>query len=108
MRKAYITWIHALIVGMLLSLPKHNRTDGLINAFAASRLHVDDVTLVAGTATIALSGRLNIAGVGGEAYATAQLQATTQQVPTVKHVTLLVNGCPLPIGEKGNGCANRP
>jgi Sporulation and spore germination len=88
----------------LLSLPKGNRADGLINALADSQLQVDDVTLVAGKATIALSGRLNIAGVGGEAYATAQLQATARQFPTVKEVTISVNGCALPIGERG-GCA---
>ncbi len=91
----------------LLSLPKNKRADGLINALADSQLRVDNVTLVAGKATIALSGRLNIAGVGGEAYATAQLQATARQFPTVKQVTILINGCPLPIGESGSGCANR-
>jgi hypothetical protein len=90
----------------LLSLPKDKRADGLINALVDSQLRVDDVTLVAGKATIALSGRLNIAGVGGEAYATAQLQATARQFPTVKQVAIMINGCSLPIGESGSGCAN--
>jgi spore germination protein GerM len=88
----------------LLSLPKGKRADGLINALADSQLRVDDVTLVAGKATIAMSGRLNIAGVAGEVYATAQLQVTARQFPTVKEVTILVNGCALPIGKRG-GCA---
>jgi DNA-binding CsgD family transcriptional regulator len=90
----------------LLSLPKGKRADGLINALADSQLRVDDVTLVAGKATISLSGQLNLAGVGAEAYAKAQFQATARQFPTVKQAAVLVNGCPLPIGESGSGCTN--
>jgi hypothetical protein len=88
----------------LLSLPKSARADGLINALAESQLRVDDVTLVDGKATIFLSGQLIVAGTGAEAYATAQLRATARQFPTVKEVVVLVNGCPLPLGERGDGC----
>jgi hypothetical protein len=92
----------------LLSLPKTKRADGLINALADSQLQVNDVTLVRGKATLALSGQFKVAGVGAEAYAIAQLRATARQFPTVKDVVILVNGCPLPIGESGSGCINLP
>jgi hypothetical protein len=92
----------------LLSLPKSARADGLINALADSQLRVDDVTLVDGKATISLSGQLIVAGTSAEAYATAQLQATARQFPNVKEVVVLVNGCRLPLGERGDGCAQMP
>jgi hypothetical protein len=89
----------------LLSLPKNKRADGLINALADSHLRVNDVTLVRGKATLALSGQFKVAGVGAEAYTIAQLRATARQFPTVKDVVILVNGCPLPVGET-SGCTN--
>ena len=88
----------------LLSLPKSVRTDGLINALAESQLRVDDVTLVDGKATISLSGQFIVAGTGAEAYASAQLQATARQFPTVNEVIVLVNGCSLPLGERDDRC----
>jgi hypothetical protein len=64
---------------------------GLHNALASSTLKLDDVSLVAGRATIYLSGNLALSGVCENPRVDAQIKETALQFSTVHQVSVLVN-----------------
>jgi hypothetical protein len=68
---------------------------GLYNALYQSALKLDDVALVAGKATIYLSGKVLLGGVCDNPRVDAQIKETALQFSTVKLVSILVNKIPL-------------
>lgn len=68
---------------------------GLYNVFALSDLTVEGVDIDDGTATIALSGDLLLAGTCDTPRVQAQIEATATQFDTVDEVVVTVNGEPL-------------
>lgn len=65
---------------------------GLYNALYQCNLKVDSVTLVSGKATVRLSGQTALAGECDNPRVGAQLTEVALQFPTVKEVTVFVNG----------------
>lgn len=68
---------------------------GLYNALYQSTLKVDDIALVAGKATIYLSGNVLLGGVCDNPRVDAQIKETALQFSTVKQVSVFVNKIPL-------------
>lgn len=77
---------------------------GLYNALAQSTLKLDDVTLVAGKATLYLSGNVVLGGTCDAPRVKAQLEETARQFSSVRQVSILVNKIPLEqiLSGKGN------
>ncbi|MBM3129063.1 MAG: hypothetical protein FJ009_10640 [Chloroflexi bacterium] len=77
---------------------------GLRNALAPSTLKVDDITLVAGRATIYLSGNLALGGACDNPRVDAQIKETALQFSTVRQVSILINKIALDkiLSGKGN------
>ncbi len=67
----------------------------LYNVFQQSDLTVDGINIVAGEATIALSGELVLGGVCDNPRVEAQLERTALQYSTVDQVSITLNGEPL-------------
>ncbi|MGC9523415.1 MAG: GerMN domain-containing protein [Anaerolineae bacterium] len=67
----------------------------LYNALRQSDLTVDGINIVAGEATIALSGELILGGVCVNPRVEAQLERTALQYSTVDQVSITLNGEPL-------------
>jgi hypothetical protein len=76
---------------------------GLYNALYQSTLKLDDVALVAGKATIYLSGQVLLGGVCDNPRVDAQLKETALQFSTVKQVSVFVNKIPLDQVLSGKG-----
>jgi spore germination protein GerM len=81
----------------LLSMPEEFDNGGqqLGNSWKGSDLRVKSVSLTNGKATIQITGQLSIAGVCDEPRITEQIEATARQFPTVKRVSVFINGTPL-------------
>ncbi len=80
----------------LLSVREQNYGEsGLYNALYQSTLKLDDVSLVAGRATIYLSGKVVLGGVCDNPRVDAQIKETALQFSTVRQVSVLVNKIPL-------------
>lgn len=77
---------------------------GLYNALHQSTLKLDDVTLIAGKATIYLSGKVVLGGTCDNPRVDAQIKETALQFSTVRQVSILVNKIPLEqiLSGKGN------
>lgn len=77
---------------------------GLYNALVQSTLKLDDVTLVAGKATIYLSGNVMLGGACDAPRVHAQLEETARQFSTVRQVSIFINKIPLAriLSGKGN------
>jgi spore germination protein GerM len=89
----------------LLSVHEQNYGEsGLYNALYQSTLKLDDVSLVAGRATIYLSGKVVVGGTCDNPRVDAQIKETALQFSTVKQVSILVNKIPLEqiLSGKGN------
>lgn len=68
---------------------------GLYNALYQSRLSVNQVQLVNGKATILLTGQLVMGGECDSPRVEAQLKQTALQFPTVKEVSIFIDGTPI-------------
>lgn len=68
---------------------------GLYNALYQSRLRVDQVHLQNGKATILLTGQLVMGGECDSPRVEAQLKQTALQFPTVKEVSISIDGTPI-------------
>lgn len=68
---------------------------GLYNALYQSRLDLQRATVVNGTATIHLTGKLRLGGACDAPRIRAQLRHTALQFPTVQRVFVYVNGTSL-------------
>ena len=80
----------------LLSLHDHDYgQSGFYNALWSSRLSVKGITIIAGRATVNLTGQLSLGGVCDNPRVAAQLAETALQFPTVRTVDVLINGVPL-------------
>ena len=79
-------------------------SSGLYNALAQSTLKLDAVTLVAGKATIYLSGNVMLGGACDNPRVEAQLKETALQFSTVRQVSIFINKIPLDqvLSGKGN------
>lgn len=87
-----------LTAAIRLTLANHQRTygqSGLYNALYQSRLQLKRATVVKGTATIKLTGRLTLGGVCDTPRVRAQLRQAALQFPTVHRVFVTVNGISL-------------
>ena len=81
-----------------LLLNDHRRIygrSGLYNALYRSRLYVQRVSVVRGSATIHLTGRMALGGVCDDPRVGAQLRQIALQFPTVHSVAIYVNAIPL-------------
>jgi hypothetical protein len=78
-------------VGELLSIP-HEYDGHLLNYWWGKSLKVKSVTLRGGTATIQITGRINVAGVCDEPRIQEQINETARQFANVKRVKVFVNG----------------
>jgi LysM repeat protein len=65
---------------------------GLYNALYDSDLHVENIELVNGQATIQVSGTMRLGGVCDVPRFKAQIQETALQFPTVNEVMVFING----------------
>jgi len=68
---------------------------GLYNALYRAHLQLSSAAIVAGRATIKLTGQLTLGGECDDPRAQAQLTQTALQFPTVQAVDIFVNGVPL-------------
>jgi hypothetical protein len=83
---------------MHLLLSDHHRyygRSGLYNALYRSRLRLQRAVVVKGKATIHLVGSMSLGGVCDNPRVKAQLRQTALQFPTVRNVSIFVNGVPL-------------
>lgn len=88
----------------LLSIHDRNYgQSGLYNSLYQSNLKVDSVSIVAGKATINLSGTVTLGGACDNPRFASQIQETALQFSTVKQVAVFINGIPLEkiLSEKG-------
>lgn len=67
----------------------------LYNSLYNSALHVDAATITNGKATIKLYGSVQLGGECDDPRASAQLEQTALQFPTVKSVDIFINGIPM-------------
>jgi hypothetical protein len=68
---------------------------GLYNALYQSDLKVQSVSIVNGMATIRLTGTYALGGVCDNPRFQAQIEETARQFPTVRQVSVFINGVPL-------------
>lgn len=76
---------------------------GLYNALYQANLKLSGVAITDSRATINLTGSLSLRGVCDNPRVIAQIQETALQFPTVKQVSVLLNGVPLEQVLSGRG-----
>jgi hypothetical protein len=87
--------LQAALVALLSIKDQYYGQSGLYNALYQSDLQVASVTIVAGKASVYLTGTLLMGGECDSPRVQAQLEQTVLQFPTVTEVAIFINGKPL-------------
>jgi hypothetical protein len=87
--------LQAALVSLLSIKDQYYGQSGLYNALYQSDLQVDSITIVAGKASVYLTGTLLIGGECDIPRVQAQLEQTILQFPTVTEADIFINGKPL-------------
>jgi hypothetical protein len=87
--------LQAALVSLLSIKDQYYGQSGLYNALYQSDLQVDSITIVAGKASVYLTGTLLMGGECDIPRVQAQLEQTILQFPTVTEADIFINGKPL-------------
>ncbi len=87
--------LQAALVALLSIKDQFYGQSGLYNALYQSDLHVESVSIVAGKASVYLTGTLLMGGECNSPRVQAQLEQTVLQFPTVTEAAIFINGKPL-------------
>ncbi len=87
--------LKAALQAMLSVKSQYYGESGLYNALYQSDLQVENISIVAGKASVYLTGNLTMGGECDAPRVQAQLEQTVLQFPTVTETVIFINGKPL-------------